>query len=198
MTSGCSVQLKRPSKSESRQNSMSHLNADQKEELRAGLYKIISKYKSIKIIAVVVDIKKVYELSYVFTQNDLYWYAYKQMTERFQYYLQDLSRIIGGKINDIIICDHRMPKDDDQLRHLHQNLLQSNKPSSAFYQNLIEGVFMAPSHLSVGIQFADLVTGAVYRKISRNDNRFFEQIENSFRKRPDGKIEGYGFIKLPK
>jgi len=77
------------------------------------------------------------------------------MTERFQYYLQDISRIVGSKINGIIVCDYRQPKDDHQLRHLHQKLLTGSKKHFSIYENLVEGVFIAPSHLSVGIQFAD-------------------------------------------
>jgi hypothetical protein len=156
-------------------NSLSHLNADQKESLREEIYNLIAKFKSIRLICAVVDIKSAYKYEYVNCENDLYWYAYKQITERFQYYLQDLSHNIGSKINGIIICDHRQPKDDHQLRLLHQKLLTGSKT----HQNLIEGVFLAPSHLSVGIQLADMVAGAVYRKFSRQDNRFFDLIKNS-------------------
>ena len=125
-------------------------------------------------------LRSAYKYEYVNCENDLYWYAYKQITERFQYYLQDLSRNIGSKINGIIICDHRQPKDDHQLRLLHQKLLTGSKKSFSTYQNLIEGVFLAPSHLSVGIQLADMVAGAVYRKFSRQDDRFFDLIKTSF------------------
>ncbi len=179
-------------------NSLSHLNADQKERLREDLYDLITKFKSVRLICAVVDVKSAYKYEYVNCENDLYWYAYKQITERFQYYLQDLSRNIGSKINGIIICDHRQPKDDHQLRLLHQKLLTGSKKSFSTYQNLIEGVFLAPSHLSVGIQLADMVAGAVYRKFSRQDDRFFDLIKTSFRKNPGGKINGYGLIEWPK
>lgn len=179
-------------------NSLSHLNASQKENLREELYKLITKFKSIRLICAIVDVKSAYNHEYVHGENDLYWYAYKQITERFQYYLQDLSRNIGSKINGIIICDHRQPKDDQQLRLLHQKLLTRSNRSFSHYQNLVEGVFLAPSHLSVGIQLADMVAGAVYRKFSKQDNRFFDLIATSFRKSPDGKINGYGLIEWPK
>lgn len=177
---------------------LSHLDSRRKEALRVELYHLITKFKSIRLICAIVDVRKAYDLSYVNDQNDLYWYAYKQMTERFQYYLQDLSRTVGSKINGIIICDHRQPKEDDALRILHQKLLTGSRNNFSIYGNLIEGVFIAPSHLSVGIQFADLVGGAVFRKYARNDDRFFELIKNSFRKNSAGKIEGFGLIRWPK
>ena len=38
---------------------------------------------------------------------------------------------------------------------------------------------IAPSHLSVGIQFADLVAGAVFRSVTVGDKRFITQIETA-------------------
>ncbi len=177
---------------------LSHLHGDAKEALRNELYNIISKYKSVRIISAVVDIQKAYALSYVNTIQDLYWYAYKQMTERFQYYLQDLSRTVGSKINGIIVCDHRQPQDDQQLRVLHHRLLTGSKQHFSTYENLIEGVIIAPSDMSVGIQLADMVGGAVFRKYARNDERYFKKIEQSFRRNDKGRIEGYGLVKWPK
>lgn len=185
-------------RSEVTKTPLSHLAVQEKEELRNALYTMMTKFKSVKLISVVVDVRRAYLLDYVQTENDLYWFAYKQMTERFQYHLQDISRVVGSKINGIIICDHRQPKDDLLLRHLHQKLLTRTKLHHTFYDNLVEGVFMAPSHLSVGIQFADLVAGAVFRKYVRNDNRYFNLIRDSFRKSSTGKIEGYGLVKWPK
>jgi hypothetical protein len=177
---------------------LSHLTGIEKEKLRYDIYQLIAKFKSIRLICALVNVQAAYKLDYVSNDNDLYWYAYKQMTERFQYYLQDLSRIVGNKINGIIVCDHRQPKDDHQLRHLHQKLLTGSKKHFSTYENLIEGVFIAPSHLSVGIQFADMVAGAIYRNFVRKDARYFDQIKTSFRSGTGGQIEGYGLIRWPK
>lgn len=76
--------------------------------------------------------------------------------------------------------------------------MTSSEKHFSLYRNLIEGVFIAPSHLSVGIQFADLIGGAVFRKFARNDDRYFKMIESLFRKSPSGQIEGYGLIIWPK
>ena len=179
-------------------HSLSHLSGSQKEDLRSDMYGIINKYKSIRTICTLTDVKKAYVLDHINNEDDLYWYSYKQMTERFQYYLQDISRISGQKINGIIVCDHRAPKDDQRLQELHGKLLLGHHNAASSYKNIIEGVFISPSHLSVGIQFADMVAGAVLRNFGRNDARFFDQIKETFRKSEDGIAEGYGIIKFPK
>lgn len=138
------------------------------------------------------------ERTYVKNGDDLYWFAYKVLTERFQYYLQDLERTVGQRLNGIVVCDHRGPRDDERLRELHHKLMNSEKGSVSSYGNLVEGLFIAPSHLSVGIQFADMVAGAVFRAYKANDKRFAEQIKGSFRASPSGKIDGFGLVKFPK
>jgi hypothetical protein len=187
-----------PSKPGSKPHSLSHLSNAQKETLRGKLYEAIRGYKSLKIICVVTHVPSAYKLGYIKTADDLYWYSYKQLTERYQYYLQDLERTVGQRVHGIVVCDHRAPKDDERLRELHHQLLSSTKSTMSHYPNLSEGLFIAPSHLSVGVQFADMVAGAVYRRFRAGDNRFFEQVETSFRRSPTGKLEGYGLVKFPR
>ena len=177
---------------------MSHLDSAAKEALRSRVFGILSKYKSIRSMSVISDTAAAYALPYVNSPDDLFWYAYKTMTERFQYYLQDISRIAGQRINGIIVCDHRAPRDDRRLQELHSSLLLGRHDSHSNYANLIEGVFIAPSHLSVGIQLADMVGGAVLRHFKADDSRFFDQIAGTFRKSDKGQIEGYGLIDFPK
>src|SRR5262249_51854520 len=143
-------------KKNARGHTLSHLSAEEKETLRSKLYETIRAYKSIRLICVVTNVRLAYERAYVATADDLYWYTYKQLTERFQYYLQDLERTVGNRVNGIVVCDHRGPKDDERLRELHHQLLGGRKAHFSQYPNLIEGLFIAPSHLSVGIQLADM------------------------------------------
>lgn len=179
-------------------HALSHLSGDEREALRAQLYQVIGKYKSVRLICVVSNTVLAFGQSYIATGDDLYWYSYKQLTERFQYYLQDLERTVGQKLNGIVVCDHRGPKDDERLRELHHKLLNSAKSTISSYGNMVEGLFIAPSHLSVGIQFADMVAGAVFRAYKAQDKRFAEQIKGAFRTSPKGKIDGYGLVKFPK
>jgi hypothetical protein len=146
---------------------------------------------------VVTQTARAYQLGYINTGDDLYWYSYKQLTERFQYYLQDLERVVGQKLNGIVVCDHRGPKDDERLRELHHKLMVGQSGVISTYGNMVEGLFIAPSHLSVGIQFADMVAGAVFRAFKTDDKRFFNQILESFRTSPQGKVDGFGLVKFP-
>ncbi len=187
-----------PQKPGAKPHSLSHLSDVQKEALRSSLYEAIRRYKSLRLICVVANVPEAYRLPYLRTADDLYWYSYKQLTERFQYYLQDLERTIGQRVHGIVVCDHRAPRGDERLRELHNELLRGTRAAASRYENLIEGLFIAPSHLSVGVQFADMVAGAVFRRFKAGDNRFFSQIEPSFRRSPSGRLEGYGLVKFPK
>ncbi|MGE0349126.1 DUF3800 domain-containing protein [Hydrogenophaga sp.] len=177
---------------------LSHLPIEHKESLRRDLYRALTAYKAVKIISVVAHAPSCYGKGYIETPDNIYWLCYKQLTERFQYMLQDLSRMIGHSVHGIVVCDNRGPRDDENLRNLHATLMSSDGENISRYQNIIEGLFIAPSHLSVGIQFADLVAGAIFRKFKADDGRFFSQIEGSFRTSPTGAIAGYGVVKFPK
>lgn len=170
----------------------------QKDELRIKLFEAINRVQSVKIIAVVIDAAKAYDKRFISTQEDLYLMAYKQITERFQYYLQDIFKSTGVEENGIVVCDHRGKDDDARLRAMHDRLMNRDKQNYAIYKNLIECAFMAPSHLGVGIQYADMVAGAVNRRFESNDESFFNALNPSFRKAPNGKIEGFGLVVWPK
>lgn len=187
-----------PQKPGGKLHSLSHLDATAKEQLRTALYDVIRSYRSVRLICVATNVPLAYQLGYIRTADDLYWYTYKQLTERFQYYLQDLERTVGQRVHGIVVCDNRAPKDDERLRELHHKLLAGDRENFSQYNNLIEGLFIAPSHLSVGVQFADMVAGAVFRKLRSNDDRYYAQIESSFRRSSSGKIDGYGMVKFPK
>ncbi len=179
------------------ENGMAHLSFEQRNEVRNKLYQIITSYKSIKIISTITNIEEAYKLPYINNKDDLYWYSYKQAVERFQFYLQDLSRNSGAEFNGLVIIDNRLSCDDNRLRNLHHNLMFVNRENYSNYNNLIEGLFIAPSHLSVGIQFADIVAGAIFRKAEKNDDKYYEQIKSNIRNR-DGQILGYGIVNFPK
>ncbi len=140
----------------------------------------------------------IYQSSTTEDPEDIYFLTYKPLTERFQYHLQDLSRAIGSKINGIIVCDHRNPVQDKDLRKKHAHLLSSNHFFKSRYENLIEHLFLSPSHYSIGIQCADLISGAVFRRFEHCDERWYHLIESNFRKEENGNMDGYGLVKIPK
>lgn len=136
---------------------ISHLNKDQKEQLRTEIYGIIAKYKSIKIVSVIADVGLCYHRAHIDSDDDLYWFAYKRLIERFQYYLQDLSREAGGKMNGIVICDHRERRQDQRLQGMHYRMMHGKEEHTSSFGNILEGAFIVPSHFSTGIRFSLLI-----------------------------------------
>jgi hypothetical protein len=128
----------------------------------------------------------------------IYNLTFKAVTERFQYYLQDLTRETGRTEFGMIICDHRGGNDDKRLRAHHQMLVHSTAAFTSSYPNLIESLLFQPSNLSIGIQFADMVAGAVWRRYEREDNKWLVKLSPSLRRSRSGIIDGYGLVKVPK
>jgi hypothetical protein len=179
-------------------NPMSSLTQEIRDEIRTEIYGMLIVDKAIKLIAAVCSVEAAYKMASISDQQGIYNLSYKVLTERFQYYLQDLSRELSKTEYGIIISDHRGASDDRKLRAHHQMLVHSTAAFTSAYPNLIESVLLQPSNLSIGIQFADLVAGAVWRKFERGDDRWFTIIEESFRRSRTGNIEGYGIVKAPK
>ena len=178
-------------------NPMRNFPHEQRNAIRDELYRIICTHRSVKTLACVVSCAAAYRMASVNGPQDIYHLAYKGVTERFQYHLQDMSRETGSKQLGIVVSDHRGRDDDKVLRGVHQKLLHSNGEFISSYDNFIEGLFLTPSHQSVGIQLADLV-GAVWRAFERDDARFLEALSPSLRTGRNGSTAGYGIIKNPK
>jgi hypothetical protein len=179
-------------------NPLKRLDQAKKDEVRSDVYRAICSDSSVRSLASVCCAEAAYNMHSVNTQENLYHLSYKSVSERFQYHLQDLSRTIGRKEYGIIVGDHRGQRDDKRLRGHHQNLLHSTGEFVSTYKNFIEGLFLEPSHLSVGIQLADLIAGAVWRKYERGDDRWYALMEPSLRRGPNGEVEGFGIVKTPK
>ena len=194
-------------------NPMLKMDQDQRNEIRAELYQIICGNKSIKAIACVACIEECYKTVHVSNCDDLYHFTYKPLSERFQYHLQDISRTVGRPEPGIIVADHRGSQPDARFRKAHESLLSPQKiamrlnssivlshpkPITSNYQNLVESLFFLPSDTSVGIQLADMVAGAVWRKFEKGDDFWYRALEPALRKGPRELVDGYGIIKQPK
>jgi hypothetical protein len=179
-------------------NPMRLLSKDERNEIRTELYEMICSIKSIKAMACVACIEAAFQMPSCQGSDALYHYTYKPLSERFQYYLQDLTRTIGRTETGIIIADHRGTKADNRFRSAHEKLLRRRGDFSSDYPNLIESLFFQLSDLSLGVQLADMVAGAIWRKFEKNDDFFYRQIEPAIRKSARGSVEGYGIIKFPK
>lgn len=161
------------------------------------MYAILTKRKAIKIVCCVTDTPAAYQLPYVRAQEDLYQYTYKSVSERFQYFLQDMGRTVGAEQLGLMVADHRGKSQDERLRERHHALIDQAAPMFSTYANYVETLFLTPSHHSVGIQFADMIAGAISRRFNSNDDRFFSQVEPAFRTSPRGAIEGFGIVRFP-
>lgn len=180
------------------ENPMVNWPMEHRNTFRSLIFRLLISDRSTRIIAGVCDAKLAYTLPNVHEQADVYFRTYKVVTERFQYQLQDLSRASGTKFHGIIVADHRGRGDDKRLREQHQRLVETDGAYSSQYPNLVEGLFLAPSHMSVGIQFADMVGGAIWRRFESNDSTWFDTIKPAIRASSTGKIDGYGICRFPK
>jgi hypothetical protein len=178
-------------------NSVSHLSKEDRNEFRRRFFHLLIDRPEIKVMACVASVKAAYATSYVNTEDDLYEYTYKPVSERFQYQLQELPALDQRQLG-LIVCDHRGRKQDERLRNHHHKLMNSSAENFSIYANFIETIPLTPSHQSVGIQFADMVAGAVGRYFNSKDQTFAKMILPCFRKGPSKKINGYGLVKFPK
>ena len=181
------------------ENTLLHLNIDKRDELRKALLEALIANESIKILVVVVHLPTAYMDSTITKPEHIHDFAYKSLIELFQLHLQDLSQIIGSTVNGIIISDHRNPMQDTAQRNLHMEILRSKNNTRLTYPNLIEGLFFSPSHHSIGIQFADLISGAVFRYFEHQDARWYNLLRKKLwkpeTKRSKGLMEILGYKK---
>jgi len=179
-------------------NPMRSMTQAAKDEVRNEIYGIICSIKSIRAMACVTCIEAAFDMPSCNSSDELYHYTYKPLSERFQYHLQDLTRSVGRSETGIIIADPRGVAADQRFRGAHELLIKQGGDFVSNYPNLIESLFFQPSDLSLGVQLADMVAGAVWRKFEKNDESFYLLIEPAFRKGPSGAVEGYGIVKFPK
>ena len=178
-------------------NPMRGMSQTDRDEIRLEVYRLISSRTAVKTLACVASREAAYAMPSVNTQEELYHGTFKPITERFQYHLQDMTKLTGHKEFGIIVGDHRGPGDDRRLRSHHEKLLHSSSDFTSKYGNLIEGLFLHPSNLSIGIQLADMVAGAVWRKFERSDDKYYQMLKPSLRKDKNGNEAGFGLLKFP-
>jgi uncharacterized protein DUF3800 len=162
------------------QNTLFHLDFQQRDELRKTLFNALIANESIKIISVVVNLPLAYTSENIKKPEDVHAFAYRSIVELYQLHLQQLSQITGSTVYGIIVSDHRNPTQDTAQRNLHREILKSKNNARLTYPNLIEGLFFSPSHHSMGIQFADLISGAVFRNFEHRDDRWHKLIQPNF------------------
>lgn len=179
-------------------HALSHLDAAAKDAVRSSMYRMVCEQESVRVIAVRVDVFATYREGIATTADELYWQAFRTLIGEFQRQLDWCARALGQRIHGIVVCDHRAPRDDARLRELHsRTIARFNDNPGRRCSNLIEGLFMAPSHLSVGIQYADVVAGAVYRDFSAGDSRHLDELQQAVRRSINAEHACRALLDLP-
>lgn len=172
-------------------NPMLRHSAPERRELSRQFARMIAE-SDITLLACVVDVEKAYEFPSVTNQQTLYHFAYKPITERFQYFLQDANSI------GLIVADHRGRDSDKMLRAHHSALTSNPKATRSGYDRLIEGLFLQDSEHSIGVQIADFVAGAIHRAYCTSDTEHAKSIRHRIRCDGRGEMLGRGIILHPK
>lgn len=172
-------------------NPMLRHSPPERRELSRQFARLIAE-NEITILACVVDVERAYGFPSVTNQETLYHFAYKPITERFQYFLQDANSL------GIIVADHRGRDSDKMLRAHHSTLTSNPKSTRSGYDRLIEGLFLQDSEHSLGIQIADFAAGAIHRAYCTPDAEHAKAIRSRVRCDEKGEILGRGLILHPK
>lgn len=172
-------------------NPMGDRSPVERKSLSLALAGLVAK-SNVTIIACVTDISAAFRYASVTNQQELYHFAYKPLTERFQYFLQDQDSF------GILVADHRGKSDDRLFRAHHDQLTSRTSRTTSGYSRFIEGLFLQDSCHSIGIQLADFVAGAIHRAYSTEDNELATIIKPRIRCKPDGNIQGHGIVHHPR
>lgn len=166
-------------------------SAEERKALSLAFAHLIAK-SPLTIIACVTDIGAAFQYASVTNQQELYHFAYKPLSERFQYFLQD-QKSLG-----VTIADHRGRDNDRLFRAHHDNLTNGAGNTVSGYDRFIEGLFLQDSCHSIGIQLADFVAGAIHRAYSTKDGDAAAILKPRIRRKPDGAIQGHGIVHHPR
>jgi hypothetical protein len=181
----------------SARNPMRAMNIAQRDNLLSEIYKLISSMRAVKAVACVSRLETAFQMPLIRGWNDLFYYTYKPVTERFQYFLQDESRTAVQRETGIVISGRRAGSFVDTLAGAHQRLLET-RAYTVEYGNLIESVLFEPLQTSAGTELAGLVAGAIWSKYENHDARWYQMLEPILRKSKEGAVAGFGVVEFPK
>lgn len=98
-----------------------------------------------------------------------------------------------------VVLDSRRSEEDDRMRRFFTDI-QNQGTRFADLDRIVDGLMLAPSHFSLGLQLADLVVGctrAAELKIG-DGARYHKQLLPKFARNPaNGEVEGAGLKRFP-
>ena len=127
------------------------------------------------------------------TEEDTYATGLMFLAERFQLLLE-----AAGDVG-LIVVDSRCREDDTRLRRFFADLTHDGSPYSRF-DRIVEGLFLGPSHYSIGLQYADRVC-SITAAAGRGNGQargYLRTLLPRFATHPaTGALEGVGIKRLP-
>jgi len=125
--------------------------------------------------------------------EDVYSTALMFLAERFHHLLAEEDE------RGIIVVDSRFREEDTRLRRFFGDLQEAGTPYMKL-DRIVEGLFLGPSHYSIGLQCADLVvaaTAAAERGVGLGGG-YFKRLKPRFATHPaTGTINGVGLKHFP-
>jgi Protein of unknown function (DUF3800) len=125
--------------------------------------------------------------------EDVYATALMFLAERFHHLLAEEEDV------GMIVVDSRFREEDTRLRRFFADLTEAGTPYVKLGR-IVEGLFLGPSHFSIGLQCADLVvaaTAASERGVAQGGG-YVKKLEGRFARHPQsGAIDGVGIKRFP-
>lgn len=125
--------------------------------------------------------------------EEIYRMAIKLVAERFQRFL------VNQDSYGIIVVDSRRDDEDNRLRQYFE-AIHEDGTEFAQLDRIVDGLFLGPSHFSLGLQLADLVVGPTRARESGpgDGSRYFREIAPLFMSHPvTGRVDGVGLKYFP-
>ena len=141
----------------------------------------LERFISLEVIVSVVD------KNYAFGMENKE-HGIRTLFERIQKASEDSSE------DYLLICD-----EEQQHQDLIREVLHDQKSLYLKFTGIQETILFAPSVLSPGVQFADLVVGSVTRMLNHQDMGYFNVISKYLRRSPwdNSKWQGFGLAIFP-
>lgn len=133
------------------------------------------------------------EHDYFRSPEDVYATGLMFLAERFHHLLA-AEEDVG-----IIVVDNRHREDDSRLRRFFADLAEAGTPYMKL-ERIVEGLFLGPSHHSIGLQCADLVVAATAaaERGGGDGRRYLKQLLPRFATHPaTGELDGVGIKRFP-
>lgn len=133
------------------------------------------------------------EHTYFRSAEDVYATALMFLAERFEHLLEAEDE------QGLIVVDSRFREGDMRLRRFFGDLQEAGTPYMKLGR-IVEGLFLGPSHYSIGLQCADLVVAATLaaeRGIGLGGG-YFKKLRSRFAVHPaTGELDGVGLKRFP-